>query len=252
MTTDAPKLSQQIPERADEAPAALRSEDQLAMELRRFGPLGILAIVLILLTGNIFVGNVGGMPIAVPVGTVLALVWARLSHTPWREIGYIKPRSWIMNLAAGVVFGVALKFVMKALVMPILGAAPVNPAYHFLTGNRAALPAAVWAMLMAGVGEETVFRGYLFERLGKLLGQSRGAKIAIVLISSALFGLAHYVGQGLTGVEQAIITGLVFGAIFAFSGRLFMLMCAHAAFDLAAVAMIYWNFETRVAHLIFR
>ena len=157
-----------------------------------------------------------------------------------------------MSLAAGVVFGVALKFVMKALVMPIFGAAPANPAYHFLAGNRAALPAAVWAMLMAGVSEETVFRGYLFERLGKLLGQSRGAKIAIVLISSTLFGLAHYVGQGLTGVEQAIITGLVFGTIFAFSGRLFMLMCAHAAFDLAAVAMIYWNFETRVAHLIFR
>ncbi len=31
-----------------------------------------------------------------------------------------------------------------------------------------------------------------------------------------------------------------------------MLMIAHAAFDLTALAMIYWNLETTVAHLIFR
>jgi hypothetical protein len=29
-------------------------------------------------------------------------------------------------------------------------------------------------------------------------------------------------------------------------------MCAHAAYDLTAVAMIYWNLETRVAHMIFK
>jgi membrane protease YdiL (CAAX protease family) len=141
---------------------------------------------------------------------------------------------------------------MKAIVMPLFGADPVNQTYHFLAGNRAALPAAVWTMLVAGFGEETVFRGYLFERLGKLLGPGRVAKVAIVLITSLMFGLGHYADQGLTGAEQAIITGTVFGTIFAFSGRLFMVMCAHAAFDLAAVAMIYWNFETRVAHLIFK
>ncbi len=28
-------------------------------------------------------------------------------------------------------------------------------------------------------------------------------------------------------------------------------MCAHAAFDFAAVAIIYWNLETTVAHLVF-
>jgi hypothetical protein len=29
-------------------------------------------------------------------------------------------------------------------------------------------------------------------------------------------------------------------------------MCAHAAFDLAAVAIIYWNLEATVAHLVFK
>jgi hypothetical protein len=47
-----------------------------------------------------------------------------------------------------------------------------------------------------------------------------------------LFGTLHYFVQGVPGVEQAMITGLVFGTIFAFTGSIFMLMVAHAAFDL--------------------
>ena len=71
-----------------------------------------------------------------------------------------------------------------------------------------------------------------------------------VLVSAGLFGLAHYVDQGQDGVEQAMNTGLVIGAIFAVTGRIWRLMCAHAAFDLTAVAIIYWNVESEVAHFV--
>ena len=53
-------------------------------------------------------------------------------------------------------------------------------------------------------------------------------------------------------MEQAITTGLVFGTIFAVTGRLFVLMVAHAVFDITAVAMIYWDVESRIAHLLFK
>ena len=189
--------------------------------------------------------------IVAPLSAVLVLVWTRLSRTPWREIGYLRPRSWIGGMFVGVAFGIAFKFLMKAMVMPLLGANPINQAYHYLAGNRAALPAAVWTMIVvAGFGEETVFRGYLFERLGKLLGRSLSARIVTVILPAALFGSLHYFDQGLAGAEQAIITGLVFGTVFAVTGRIWMLMCAHAAFDLTAVAIIYWNLESAVAHLI--
>jgi len=111
----------------------------------------------------------------------------------------------------------------------------------------------LFAMIVgAGFGEETIFRGYLFERLGKLFGTGAGAKVSIVLLTSAVFALGHYSNLGLPGVEQAMITGLVFGTIFAVTGRIWMLMCAHAAFDLMAVAIIYWNIEADVAHLVFK
>jgi membrane protease YdiL (CAAX protease family) len=218
-------------------------ENRLAASLRGFGPLGILAIVLILAGNELFV----------PLSAILVLVWARLSRTPWREIGYVRPRSWIGSIVIGTVFGVAFKLTMKALVMPLFGAPPINQAFHFLVGNTAALPWMLYVIIAgAGFGEETVFRGWMFERFGKLFGQSRGAKIAIVLITSVWFGLDHYSLQGLPGVEQALIVGLVFGSIFAVTGRLVMLMIAHVAFDLTAVAIIYWDVESTVAHLVFK
>lgn len=205
-------------------------------------------MLVILLTGNIFAGQM----IALPVGATLVLVWARWSRTPWHRLGCARPRSWRETLAVGLTFGVAFALLLKAVVKPLLGIDPVNHAYHFLAGNRAMLPTAVWAMFVAGFGEELVFRGYLFERLGRLCGSGSGAKIAIVLITSVWFGLAHYANQGFAGVEQGLIFGLVFGTIALVTGRIWMLMIAHTAFDLTALAIVYWNIETTVAHLIFK
>jgi membrane protease YdiL (CAAX protease family) len=107
-------------------------------------------------------------------------------------------------------------------------------------------------MLAAGFGEETVFRGYLFEQLEKLLGSSRTMKWLIIVLTSVLFGLAHYANQGIPGVEQALITGFVFGIIYSFTKKIWIVMIAHAAFDLTALAMIYWNWEASIAHSIFK
>lgn len=217
--------------------------DRVATELRGFGPLGILAIV------AIFLGNF----IVLPLSALLVLAWAWRSNTPWREIGYVRPESWTRTIIVGIAFGIALKLLMKAVVMPLLGANPINPAYHYLVGNSAALPGMVYAMTVgAGFGEETVFRGFVFERLGKIFGSSARAKTLIVLLSAAWFGVVHYPEQGLAGVQQATIVGLVYGTIFAITGRIWMLMFAHAAFDLTALAIIYWDLETDVAHLIFK
>ncbi len=222
--------------------------DRFAAELRGFGPVGIIAMLVILLTGNIFIGNM----IAVPVGAALVLGWARWSRTPWHQLGCARPASWSKTLAAGLAFGVTFAFLLKAVVKPLLGTDPVNQAYHFLVGNTAMLPTAVWAMFVAGFGEELVFRGYLFERLGRLGGSGPRARLAIVLITSVWFGLAHYSNQGFAGVEQGMIFGLVFGTVAMVKGRIWMLMIAHTAFDLTALAFIYFDIETTVAHLVFK
>jgi uncharacterized protein len=218
-------------------------EDDLAARLRGFGLLGILAMLIIL----------GGNLLFVPLSGVLILVWAWVSKTRWGDLGLSRPRSWPATIALGVIFGVALKLVMKSVVMPLLGAPPVNGPFHFLAHNPAEIPAMLYLIIIgAGFGEEMIFRGWAFERVGKLLGQAWWAKAIAILITSAWFGQAHYGFQGIVGVQNATVVGLVFGTVFAVTGRLFLLMIAHVAFDLAAYAMIYWDYETAVAHFFFK
>jgi membrane protease YdiL (CAAX protease family) len=149
------------------------------------------------------------------------------------------------------VIGCGLKFFLKAFVMPLLGADPINHTYHYLAGNSAAVAVMALYILVVSFNEETVFRGFVFERLGKLLGPNLPATIATVLVSSAWFAAVHYVEQGVEGVEQAVITGLTFGTIFAVTRQLWIPMVAHAAYDFTAIAIIYWNIESSIAHLVF-
>src|SRR6478672_8484311 len=110
MTNDAlnPPKDNSTPPKGGVAPPF---DDPFAVSLRGFGPLGLLAILVIVLTS-----------VFRPLNAILALVWAWRSHTPWREIGYVRPRSWLGTLAVGLVFGCAFKLFMKAIVMPLLGA----------------------------------------------------------------------------------------------------------------------------------
>ena len=36
------------------------------------------------------------------------------------------------------------------------------------------------------------------------------------------------------------------------AGRIWIVMCAHVAFDVVAIALIYWNLEAEFAHLLFK
>lgn len=164
----------------------------------------------------------------------------------------MRPESWARTIAVGIVFGVGLKFAMKAFVMPLFGAHPANDAFRYLVGNTAALPGILATVIFgAGFGEEVIFRSFLFERFGKLLGATLAATVAIIVITTALFAAAHYPLQGWPGVQQAAVVGLIFALIYAVTQRIWMLIVAHAAFDVAAVAIIYYDLESWVANLIF-
>jgi membrane protease YdiL (CAAX protease family) len=218
-------------------------DDRLAARLRGFGPLGLLAILIIPAGDFLFH----------PLSGILVLVWAWLSRTPWPDLGFVRPKSWLRTVALAIVFGALLKLIMKALVMPLLGAPEINQAFHFLVGNTAALSGILYRVTVgAGFGEETFYRAYLFERLGRLFGESVWAKTSIVLLTSIWFGIVHYPFQGLAGAQQALLVGLIFGTIFALTRQIYFLIIAHAAFDIIAVAIIYYDLEMEVAHFIFK
>jgi membrane protease YdiL (CAAX protease family) len=248
LTKDTSKSQAHVPVSNGENSEPELPSDQFAADLRGFGTIGILSMLLILLGGNLFISGIA----FIPLGGLFVLAWKWRSKTPWSELGFIRPQSWIRTILVGAVLGIGFKLFMKTIAMPLLGATAINPTYHFLSGNNAMLPAALLFMVVAGLSEETVFRGFLFERFSKLFSASFWSKSLIVLITATLFGLGHLTDQGLVGFEQAIIVGLIYGIIFARTGKLWELIIAHATFDITAVAIIYWKLESAVAHFFFK
>jgi membrane protease YdiL (CAAX protease family) len=103
---------------------------------------------------------------------------------------------------------VALKFAMKSIVMPLLGAPPVSGPFHYLAHNPVEIPSALYLMIIgAGFGEEMLFRGWAFERFRKLIGDSPWVKALAVVITSAWFGWSRYGFQGAMGVQNATWSG---------------------------------------------
>ena len=215
-------------------------DEAFAAKLRGFGPAGIAAALLVTLFGPLFE----------PFNIIPALLWVHLSRTPWRELGLARPKSWARTATIGIAAGFALKIAMKSAIMPFCGAPVINAEYHYLEGNLpGTLSFLVVAIVGAGFGEELVFRGFLFERLGKVFGPGLGSKAAILVATSLFFGAVHYPAHGIYTALQAVMTGFVFGTIFALTGDLWVPVFAHAAFDVTAVLIIYFGLEEKVAAL---
>ncbi|HEV2617214.1 MAG TPA: hypothetical protein VGU63_11465 [Candidatus Acidoferrales bacterium] len=68
--------------------ATLEEQQSLAARLRGFGPAGLLGIAIIL-AGAL----VNGL-----VTATLVVLWAVLSRTPWRNIGYVRPRNYAVTI----------------------------------------------------------------------------------------------------------------------------------------------------------
>jgi membrane protease YdiL (CAAX protease family) len=228
---------------SDAASSSPTVRDRFAEHLRGFDAIGLMGFAAVAL----------GILVAPPIGAVIVLIWAWLSRTKLRDLGLVRPRSWLGGLALGLVLGVALKVAMKAVVMPLFGAPAMNLSFQYVAhDNAAALDLATYAIYGTGFAEELVFRGFLFERMRKLFGESAAATLATLLIATSIFAVAHW-QQGVYGVLNAFITGLVLGAVYLAVGRrLYVPMIMHTAFDLAALTMIYFGYEIRFSHLVFQ
>lgn len=82
--------------------------------------------------------------------------------------------------------------------------------------------------LLAGVAEETLFRGVMQTWLEPLAGPT----VAIVAVA-VVFGLVHAISRPY--VIFAFVLGLILGALFYFSRSLAAAMTAHAVYDFAAL-----------------
>ncbi|MFQ3682076.1 lysostaphin resistance A-like protein, partial [Roseiflexus sp.] len=94
---------------------------------------------------------------------------------------------------------------------------------------------------LAPIGEEVLFRGYLFGSLRRLAGDSRTGIMIAYGVSAMVFALSHSLAatEGLVGLlVPSFLIGLVFAWGFDRSGSLIPAIVAHAINNGVALAAL--------------
>jgi hypothetical protein len=98
---------------------------------------------------------------------------------------------------------------------------------------------AVWSVV--AFGEEIIGRSFLIDRLSLVFEGMDNAPVIAVVLSSLIFGSVHFY-QGVAGVVDNTITGLIFGAVYLSQNRtLWANIFSHGLIDTIALVAFYFG-----------
>ncbi len=175
------------------------------------------------------------------------IVWMRLRYIPLTHVGLgtFRPSRSLRNLVIGTM---AIDYLAIGLVTPVLivvfGDAEPVARFQELPGNLPLLLLILPLSWVIAFGEEFFFRGFMLTALGEMLGASRVAWVAAVLIQAVAFGLIH-LEQGPVQAISIGVGGMVFGFSYLFArtrlpGRmLWPLILAHGLNNTLGLILLY-------------
>lgn len=161
------------------------------------------------------------------IGLVLYLLWR--DSRPARDFGLVRPRIVVDALGA-VVLLLALDVtgrLAQNILLIFLPALPPAPSYA-PPDTSYGYGVLSLATLVGATAEELVYRSYLLPHLRALLGR----RWLAVVLAGALFGVAHLY-QGVDGVVTSALFGILLGATFFLSGRVWPLILAHFLWNMS-------------------
>jgi uncharacterized protein len=179
----------------------------------------------------------------VPVALVGWLLWrARRPHLGALGIDAARP---VRDVLSGVVLvlvigvpGIALYFIGRQLGLTV-DVVPSPLDAHWFT-----VPVLLLSALRAGLTEEVIVIGYVFERLKRLgWGAGRSGMWPVIIAAAALRGVYHLY-QGVPALFGNIAMGVLFGWLYARTGRLVPLIVAHTLIDVAVFVGYPWAYAT--------
>jgi hypothetical protein len=128
-----------------------------------------------------------------------------------------RPTSWSRVLTISVLAAIG-SMTMTYLVITIFRACsfggPDFSRFQIIKGNGKLLAIGfitIWSVV--AFGEEIIGRGFLIDRLSLAFEGIYHAPVIAVIVSSLIFGSVHFY-QGVAGVVDNTITGLIFGAVY--------------------------------------
>lgn len=205
-----------------------------------------LIVIEILLVVAVFVADEYQLIFFSKTPYLLALGWTSMAirGIRWKDLGLGLAPGWPRLVLIGVVAGIALQaqefFVTQPILVAITGKYPDLTDFLDLVGNfKLLLILIVLSWLLAGIGEELVWRGYLMNRITDLVGKNSAGWAASLILVNVAFGFAHSY-QDVTGIVEATIAGLLLGILYLTTGRsLIVPIIAHGMSNTIDFLIIY-------------
>jgi uncharacterized protein len=203
-----------------------------------FGTL-LLVSTVIIITSFRRVPGIGMIAALVIIGITIWLRGDRLI-----SLGFSPPENWGTTILWSFLLGIGIQFASTVILEPfsdkVTKSTTDHSAFESLRGNLLnflLIVLTVW-ILVAFV-EEVIFRGYMIGEIAELIGTSKIALAVNLVLSSILFGLAHWY-QGKSGALSTGIIGAVLGILFiASSFNLCLPILTHGVIDTVGLFMIY-------------
>ena len=206
-----------------------------------------LFVIELLVIGTVFhLDYLGLLPVSkTPYLFLLGWISLKARGLGWNDVGLGQPASSLTKiLIMGVAVGCAMEalelFATQPFLTRALGQGPDLAQLRPLIGSwKLLILGVVLSWTLAAFGEETVYRGYLTNRVAGIFGASRTGWIVATILITLLFGLAHF-PQGVTGVIENVIDGAILAAVYFATGRnLWAPIIAHGIQDTVDVTLIY-------------
>lgn len=164
----------------------------------------------------------------VPVALAIYFLWEP-GRSAFRRIG-LDFRMFGRDVGTGILLvavigipGLALYAAGRALGITVqVDASPLDPSWW-------TIPLLLLAALRAGLTEEVIFLGYLFDRLRRL-----GWSTWTIILSTAALRGAYHAYQGFGAIVGNVAMGVVFGWVYHRWGRVMPLVIAHVVIDVVA------------------
>jgi len=164
------------------------------------------------------------------MGVLACLLGWLLDFPPWRYVHW-RPVDLAWAGAATLPMIVVFVVLYHRPVGPMRGIKTLSDEVIAPLFRSCSVLELAFISLLAGFGEEGLFRGFLQPLASHWLGDWAG-----LVISSILFGLVH--PFGITYIVLAALAGMYFGLWMWFTDNLLVAILAHAGYDFVALLIL--------------
>jgi membrane protease YdiL (CAAX protease family) len=166
--------------------------------------------------------------------SILTLVLYWQGET-WQQLGLRLPHDWmrfVRHVATGMLVMLVAAYLIRNLIIWPLHLQSRLGGFHAIQGNPLGLAGLLgYVILVVGLNEELLFRGFFQTRVERLFGRWHMAGVVAAVIAGVVFGLVHGF-QGSANAVYAGLLGIALGIIYLRADRnLWVVVVLHSVFD---------------------